>query len=76
MSDMDRPERVYPIPRPVDDDPRFTHGLMLDVASVLTDHGYPPVRAGRDWVELQQALFRFLYAPTPPVVHNARGHHA
>lgn len=54
-------DRAYPIrPRP-DDDPRFTFGLTLDVAKVLTDHGYPPITAGRDLLELQQALYRFLY---------------
>lgn len=53
-------ERQYPI-RPVpDDDPRFTRGLALDVAEVLLRHGYPPLSA-MDHVELQQALFRFLY---------------
>lgn len=55
------PERTYPIrPRP-DDDPRFTRGLMHDVAQVLADHGYPPVEHGLDLVDLQQALYRFLY---------------
>ncbi|MFF4746843.1 hypothetical protein [Streptomyces sp. NPDC001268] len=54
-------ERVYPIrPRP-EDDSRFTLGLALDVAKVLKDHGYPPVDNGRDFMELQQALFQFLY---------------
>lgn len=54
-------ERVYPIrPRP-DDDPRFTIGLALDVAKVLADHDYAPVTNGRDFLELQQALFGFLY---------------
>jgi len=53
--------RAYPIrPRP-DEDPRFTIGLALDVAKVLKDHGYPPVTAGLDIVDLQQALYRFLY---------------
>ncbi|MFH8410706.1 hypothetical protein ACH4FX_38935 [Streptomyces sp. NPDC018019] len=53
-------ERRYPVrPRP-GDDPRFTLGLVIDVAQVLQDHGYPPV-TGRDFVELQQALFGFLY---------------
>lgn len=81
MSDTPKPgpqPRNYPLPAPPDDDPRFTFGLMVDVADVLAQHGYPKVSAGPDWVELQQALFRFLYAPapTPPVIHNARGHHA
>lgn len=54
-------ERAYPIrPRP-DDDSRFTVGLALDVAQVLKDHGYPQVANGRNFLELQQALFQFLY---------------
>jgi hypothetical protein len=55
------PERRYPIsPRPAED-PRFTLGLALDVAKVLHEHGYPNVTSGRDFLELQQALFGFLY---------------
>jgi hypothetical protein len=52
-------ERAYPLP--ADDDPRFTIGLTIDVAKVLEQRGYPPVRTGRDLVELQQALYGFLY---------------
>lgn len=52
--------QAYPIrPRPADD-PRFSFGLAFDVARVLSDHGYPRL-GGRDFVELQQALFGFLY---------------
>lgn len=54
--------RAYPLRRPTEDK-RFTMGLALDVAAVLEKHGYPPVRTGIDFLELQQALFRFLYAP-------------
>ncbi|RKN43109.1 hypothetical protein [Streptomyces hoynatensis] len=54
-------ERAYPI-RPVpSDDRRFTFGLAIEVAAVLERHGYPPVKSGEDLLELQQALFRFLY---------------
>ncbi|MFE2710556.1 hypothetical protein ACFXKI_00845 [Streptomyces mirabilis] len=53
--------RQYPIDAP-DDDARFTRGLALDVARVLETHGYPEITSGRDFLELQQALFRFLYA--------------
>ena len=53
-------ERAYPLP-PAGEDPRFTFGLSVDVAKVLEQHGYPPVTAGRDLVDLQQALYRFLY---------------
>lgn len=55
-----QPTRNYPLPRPADD-PRFTFGLVVDVAKALTDRGYPQP-TGRDLVELNQALFRFLYA--------------
>lgn len=53
-------ERAYPIRPLPDEDPRFTFGLTLDVAKVLTEHGYPPV-TGLDMVDLRQALFGFLY---------------
>jgi hypothetical protein len=54
--------RAYPLPRPGrEPDPRFTNGLVFDVADVLAAHGYPKVTAGADLVELHQALFRFLY---------------
>ncbi|QGK72450.1 hypothetical protein GIY23_20640 [Allosaccharopolyspora coralli] len=50
----------------VDDDPRFTLGLVLDVAEVLERHGYPAFRGPcavgtADLVDLQQTLFAFLY---------------
>jgi len=56
-------QRAYPIrPRP-QNDPRFTRGLASDVAAVLVRHGYPDPRAtGPDFLDLQQALFGFLYA--------------
>jgi hypothetical protein len=53
-------ERNYPIhPRP-DNDPRFTLGLVIDVADVLEQRGYPETSPG-DLIELQQALYRFIY---------------
>lgn len=52
--------RAYPMPAP-EDDPRFTFGLMLEVARVLEEHGYPKITNGLDLVELQGALWRFLY---------------
>ena len=55
--------RQYPITPAPDDDPRFTLGLALDVAAVLERHGYPKITAGLDFVDLQQALYRFLYVP-------------
>jgi hypothetical protein len=54
------PARNYPITPPASDT-RFTFGLVLDVAEVLTAHGYPPLAGGADHVDLQQALFSFLY---------------
>ena len=57
-------ERAYPRPA-TDDDPRFNFGLLHDVAKVLEAHGYPPLRSGRDLVELQQALYRFIYIGDP-----------
>ena len=51
-------ERAYPLPA-FEDDSRFGIGLVLDVAKVLEQHGYPPVRDGLDLTELVQALYRF-----------------
>ena len=58
----DAPQQAYPLPVPMrgGDDPRFSVGLAYDVAQVLVAHGYPPIH-GRDMVDLQQALYRFLY---------------
>jgi hypothetical protein len=51
---------VYPLPAPAGDDPRFTHGLLFDIAEVLQRNGFPqPVDA--DWAHLMTALGRFLY---------------
>lgn len=51
---------AYPIRPEPEEDPRFTIGLAVDVAEVLTRHGYPPIK-GLDFVDMQQALYRFLY---------------
>ncbi|MDM4720865.1 hypothetical protein QTQ03_15165 [Micromonospora sp. WMMA1363] len=61
--------RRYPIPRPADD-PRFAFGLVLDVARVLAEHGYPSMAesydgCGADFLALQDALFSLIYADTP-----------
>lgn len=52
--------RAYPLPR-TENDPRFTLGLVIDVIRVLQEHGYPTIECGPDVVELQRALFGFLY---------------
>jgi hypothetical protein len=59
-------EHAYPIRPLPEDDARFTFGLMVDVAEVLVRHGYPPVTAGGDLVDLQQALYHFLYVGGGP----------
>lgn len=53
--------RAYPLPQS-ENDLRFTFGLMRDVGKVLESHGFPPLRNGCDMVDLQQALFAFVYA--------------
>jgi hypothetical protein len=54
---------AYPLRRPAGgDDPRFTYGLVFDIADVLANHGYPHP-AGTDWADLMLALFHFLYQP-------------
>jgi hypothetical protein len=53
---------VYPLPAPASDDPRFTYGLLFDIANVLQRNGFPQP-AGTDWADLMTALGRFLYQP-------------
>ncbi len=54
-------ERVFPID-PGEDDPRFSIGLILDVAEVLSQHGYPSVSeyTSPDVSELYVAVFQGL----------------
>jgi hypothetical protein len=53
---------VYPLPAPGGNDPRFTYGLLFDIAEVLQRNGFPqPV--GTDWTDLMTALGGFLYQP-------------
>ena len=59
----DNPPAVYPLPEP-DDDPRFTFGLVLDVARMIEAHGYPKLGSGLDLVRLQGGIYRFLYRET------------
>jgi hypothetical protein len=61
MSTETKAARAYPLPRPADD-PRFNLGLTADLIEVLAQHGYPKITEGADIVELQMALFGFLYA--------------
>jgi hypothetical protein len=51
---------AYPLPQPGGADPRFTYGLIFDVAEVLQRNGFP-CPAGTDWAHLMTALGRFLY---------------
>lgn len=58
------PVRNYPVrdadgARP-EEDQRFAIGLVLFVADEMKRRGYPEL-SGLDMVDLQQALFRFLY---------------
>lgn len=52
-------ERNYPLPAP-ESDPRFTFGLLYEVAKTIEAHGYPPL-TGRDVTELSVALLGLLY---------------
>ncbi|MFS8104832.1 hypothetical protein LFM09_47800 [Lentzea alba] len=57
-------ENSYPITLPDSDgdDRRFTFGFVHEVGEVFARHGYPPVgQSWRDHLELQQALYRFIY---------------
>lgn len=55
-----KPPRRFPLERRTEDD-RFSFGLLVDVIAVLEKHGYPPAEHGDDLVNLQLALFKFLY---------------
>lgn len=56
-------DRDYPITPTPEDDPRFTAGLLHDVCDLLERHGYPRPAKAADLVDLQQALYRYLYVP-------------
>ncbi|MEU8378264.1 hypothetical protein [Streptosporangium sp. NPDC048865] len=67
-STPDPTPNAYPVPKPSDgDDPRFTLGLSIDVARILEAAGYPKF-SSIDFVDLNKALFGFLYGPrqAPP----------
>lgn len=51
---------TYPLPESERDDLRLSLDLVVDVAEVLERYDYP--RLGRlDLMDLQEALYRFLY---------------
>lgn len=60
----------FPVPKE-EGDKRLTFGLVLDVAEVFQRHGYPDV-TGMDHVDLQSALFRFLYGPRSEIDQEIR----
>jgi hypothetical protein len=55
------PGQSYPLARPRGGDARFTIGLALDVAAVLTRHGYPALTGGADLQHWQHILFTGIY---------------
>jgi hypothetical protein len=56
------PQPVYPLPGPGadDNDPRFTYGLIFDIADALTRHGYPHPH-GAACADLMRTLFHYLH---------------
>lgn len=58
----DRPA-VYPVNRDPWFDERFTLSFVLDVVEVLVAHGFPRPQSPSDWIELNGALYEFIYAP-------------
>ena len=68
MSPSPCPGPAYPLARPGPDrdDARFTVGLLLEVAAVLQQHGYPPLVAAADLTRLHQALFTTIYQAKEP----------
>jgi hypothetical protein len=59
-----QPPQIYPLGQPESGtDPRFTLGVVLSVADVLAKHRFPEIQSGADILNLQQALFQFIYGP-------------
>jgi hypothetical protein len=54
------PQPSYPLPAPADGDPRFSYGLLHDIANALQRNGFPRPE-GTDWAQLMTALGGFLY---------------
>ena len=61
-NDTSTSQPAYPLPEPGGADPRFTYGLLFDIAEVLQRNGFP-CPAGTDWAHLMATLHRFLYQP-------------
>jgi hypothetical protein len=57
------PLPAYPPPRPAGADPRFTYGLLFDIADALQRNGFPRP-TDTDWAHLMTTLGRFLYQET------------
>lgn len=62
---LPRPDRNYPVSTKITEDGKgysamFTAGVWIDVVKVLTDHGFPQP-TGMDIVDLQMALFDFVF---------------
>ncbi|MFJ6200188.1 hypothetical protein [Micromonospora sp. NPDC092111] len=62
MTDTAPAAAAYPLPQSDGPDPRFTYGLLFDIAEVLQRNGFPRP-AGTDWAQLMTTLHRFLYQP-------------
>jgi hypothetical protein len=62
-----QPSQIYPLGHPESgDDCRFTVGLVLDVADVLSKHGYPDMvsaESGADYLNVRDFLYQFIYGP-------------
>ncbi|MFE2728511.1 hypothetical protein [Kitasatospora sp. NPDC059327] len=53
----------YPVPTPANgQDPRFTRGLLFDIARRIEDAGFPPITTGHDLVRLMETLYVFCYS--------------
>jgi hypothetical protein len=63
------PARNYPLPQ-LQNDHRFTTGLLLRVGELIEAHGYPPLTT-RDVTELGAALFTVLYSAEPAATEAA-----
>ena len=54
------PQPSYPLPTPAGTDPRFSYGLLHDIANALQRNGFPRPE-DTDWAHLMTALGGFLY---------------